>query len=91
MKKLNKLCAYFHTTDLYTCPKCHKELRNYMQELRAKVDVVPLDVKQTIINGLHEGLNVGQALDLVDVEREVGYQIISDNIGSIGFLRKEAV
>jgi len=58
MKRLNQLCKYFHSTDLYKCPKCKKELRNFQAELRAKVDAVPLKRKQEFINNLQKG-NVG--------------------------------
>jgi hypothetical protein len=82
-KKLNKMCEYFHTTNLYTCPQCKKELRNYMQELKAKIETIPKERKQLFLDYLKEG-NVGQAVERIDPKKEfdcsVWFQIISDQI-----------
>lgn len=93
---MKKLCKLFHETNLYDCPSCGKQLRNFQAELRAKIDAVPLEIKQRIIDGLHNGLNVGQAIEasgLKEIESDslVGYTIVSDNINSYEFLRKQAI
>lgn len=83
MKKLNKMCEYFHATDLYTCPKCNKELRSYVGELRAKIDSIPKERKQLFLDYLKEG-NIGQAVARIDPDKEfesnVWFTIISDQI-----------
>jgi len=81
---LNKLCASFHNeTKLYNCPKCGKELRNFQAELRAKVDAIPRETKQELIDNLLKG-NVGEAIKLTDPNSEVEFivwtTIIADQI-----------
>ena len=84
MMKLNKLCEYFHATDLYSCPKCGKELRNFKAELQAKIDLVPLELKQTILDHLKNHKNVGEAMKLTDPDEKyeniVWYNIIGNQI-----------
>lgn len=84
MKKLNKMCQYFHSTELYSCPKCGIELRNFMQEIRDKVKLVPIELKQKILDVLKEGKNIGQAIEIVDPDKKyesiIWFNVISDQI-----------
>lgn len=88
MRKLNKLCAYFHSTELYDCPKCGIKLRDFQAELRAKVDAIPREKKQELLDYLKEG-NVGYAIAKVDPKREVEslvwHTIIADQIEHHGY------
>jgi hypothetical protein len=92
-KKLNKLCAYFHSTDLYSCPKCGIQLRDFKAELRAKVDAIPKERKQELLDHLKDG-NVGYAISKVDPNREVDsliwYTIIGDQIESYDYFNFKA-
>lgn len=77
------MCEYFHSTNLFKCPSCRKELRNYMQELKDKVSTIPKERKQLFLNYLKEG-NIGQAVARIDPDKEfesvVWFQIVSDQI-----------
>lgn len=88
------MCERFHATDLYTCPKCNCELRNFKKELRAKVDAVPIEIKQKILDNL-KTMNVGDAIKASGFEGEslVGFTIVSDQIetSSYSYLRDKAV
>lgn len=82
-RKLNKLCEYFHKTDLFDCPHCGKKLRDYYAELKAKVDAVPIELKQIFLDHL-KNKNVGDAMKATDpnskYESVVWYKIVSDQI-----------
>lgn len=83
-KKLNEMCKYFHATDLYICPKCRCELRNYMQELQAKCAAVPIEIKQKYLDILKDGKTIGEAISGADPESkyptEVWHQIVANQI-----------
>lgn len=83
-KKLNKMCQYFHATDLYDCPKCGAKLRDYKQELLEKCKLVPIELKQTLLDNLKQGMTVGEAIKSVDPDEKhehiVWTQIIADQI-----------
>jgi hypothetical protein len=84
MRKLNKVCEYLHATDLYDCPKCKKELRNFKAELQAKIDAVPIELKQKFLDYLKAGKNVGEAMfetdPLTKFENIVWYNIVGNQI-----------
>ncbi len=81
--KKEKMCEYFHATDLYNCPSCHKELRNFDAERRAVIDGIPRERKQLFLDYLKEG-NIGQAVERIDSSKEfdsgIWFQIVSDQI-----------
>lgn len=93
-KKLRKLCVYFHATNLYTCPNCGCELRNFQKELRAKVDAVPIEIKQKILDGL-KTMNVGDSIKASGFDGEflVASTIIADQIetSTYSWLREKAI
>lgn len=80
MKRLNKLCAYFHSTNLYDCPKCKVKLRDFHAELRAKVDAVPVERKQALIDAFKDGHTVGEAIAIVDPNNEIEFIVWSNII-----------
>jgi len=89
------MCKHFHATDLYKCPSCGKKLRDFQAELRAKIDAIPQEIKQKILDGLRSGMNVGDAIEAsgineIESDSLVGLTIISDNIEKVHFLRTEA-
>ena len=91
MRELNKLCAYFHKTGLVHCPKCNLKInKDYVERIKEKVALVPNEIKQRILDGLHSGLNVGQAIEAVGIDSDIGFQIIADNIETFKYstLRK---
>lgn len=80
---MNRICKELHATDLYDCPKCGVKLRDFRQELRVKVDAVPIEKKQQLLNEL-KSHNVGEAIKIVDPQSEIDdlvwFTIISDQI-----------
>lgn len=79
------------------CLFCHEKVgRTFREKLDDEVDAIPLEIKQRILDALHNGKNVGEATELSglpDTERRtllVG-EIIVRNIGSVQYLKKEAV
>lgn len=82
-KKLNKLCAYFHNTSLFDCPKCGVQLRDFYAELKAKCDAVPRELKQKLLDNLKDK-NIGDAIKATDpdgkYEDVVWFKIIDNQI-----------
>ena len=78
------------------CVLCKKKIGlSFRERLDKKVKKVPQEKKQKLLDVIWEGKTVGEAIDVVDPKRKldsmIWHQIISDNIGSINYLRKEAV
>lgn len=88
MRKLNKQCEYFHSTTLYDCPKCGKKLRDFYVELKAKVDAVPLELKQIFLDHLKDK-NVGDAMKATDpdgkYENIIWYNIVGNQIETMSY------
>ena len=97
MRKLNKLCESFHKMDLagQNCPKCHyfKCGRTYEEKLKEKVDAVPQEKKQKLLDLVWSGLTLGEAAEKAGFEKDTGVyaKILQDNIGQYHYLRKEAI
>ena len=87
-KKLHRLCVEFHATQLYHCPHCGIQLRSFENELREKIDAIPREIKQKLMDELRNG-NVGYAISQVDPNKEIDslvwFTIISDQIGSVSY------
>jgi len=75
------------------CVFCKKKIGlSYKERVQKRVDLVPYLVKQKILDLLHSGKTVGEALDESGIkDRDAGYEIINQNIDSVHFLRNTAL
>lgn len=78
------------------CVLCKKKIGlSFSERLDIKVKRVSQEKKQRLLDAIWEGKTVGEAIDVVDPKRKldsmIWHQIISDNIGSVLYLKKEAV
>ena len=77
------------------CILCDKKIgKSFRQKIREQIDLIPQEKKQALLDALWSGKTVGEAQKIVDPKNEVDSliwgQIISDNIGSVKFLRTKA-
>lgn len=86
---MNQLCIYFHSTDLFDCPKCGKKLRDFYAELKFKCDAVPKELKQEFLNFLKDGKNIGDAIIAIDPQSKyediVWFNIFGNQIENHGY------
>lgn len=78
------------------CLLCKKKIGlSFRERLDIKVKAIPQEKRQKLLDAIWGGKTVGEAIDVVDPKRKldsmIWHQIISDNISSYYFLRKEAV
>lgn len=73
------------------CLFCKKKINlSFTEKLQQKVDAVPQEKKQQLLDLLHEGKTIGQARDSVGLELIVAGEIITQNIVATHFLGREA-
>ena len=94
MRKFNEVCLYFHTeTELEFCPKCKLKIhKGYKEKLQERIDAIPLEMKQKLLDGVWKGFSVGESAKLAGFnEDDVSLygQILYDQIESFNYLRKE--
>lgn len=91
MKKYRyKICEELHKhKSLVNCPKCHAKIGlSYTEELQQKVDAVSKEDKQKILDVIWDGKTVGEAIDVIGIEHEIGFKIVADCIGDVKFLKR---
>lgn len=98
MKKRNtKHCADFHKRELggMLCIWCNsfKCGKTYEEKLQEKIDAVPQEQKQKLLDLVWSGLALGEAARQSGFDTEVGVyaKILADNIGVHHYLRTQAV
>ncbi len=90
---MKKICKEMHKLyKLVHCPVCGLKIgKDYIEKLRDRVNAVPQEKKQKLLDGVWKGLKLGDAIKAAKIEQSVGFQIFADNIGDYHYLRKEAV
>ena len=93
--KMKKECSYksrhndFHDGD-GKCFICKEKVApTYYEKLQAKVDAVPKEDKQKLLDAMWEGKTLGEAMELIGVDTEVGGKIFVDCIGTHRYLKRE--
>lgn len=77
--------------DVEHCFICNEKIgKSFKQKLKEKVALVPLEQKQKLIDLLHNGKTVGEAMRESGItDHLVSGEIIMQNIGEIHYLKKE--
>lgn len=75
------------------CFMCNKKIGlTYQEKNKLGAERVPAEQKQTLLTALHDGKSIGEARELSKID-DIGIacEIITQNIGQIHFLNREAV
>jgi len=77
------LCGY--------CVLCKKKVGpTYKERLAAQVDAIPIETKQKLIDCLHSGKTIGEAMQATGIEETVvAGEIIMRSIGTFSYLKRE--
>lgn len=91
-KKLNKICEELHKyPNLVRCPKCLLKIgKDWHEKLVEKVDGIPKNVHQKVLDLLKEGRTIGDVCIATGFQTEVVCEIIDRNIGTVHFLNQLA-
>ncbi len=76
------------------CFYCNKKINpSFQEKTRKAVDETPKEKKQELLDLMHEGKKLGQAMKITGLDGMVAAQIILDNVEHHGYdsLRKEAI
>ena len=72
------------------CVFCKEKVGlSYEEKLQAKVDAVPKEDKQKLLDVIWEGKTLGEAMEVIGVETEIGAKILVDCIGTHKYLKRE--
>jgi hypothetical protein len=55
---------------------------------RAKAEALPKETRQMFMNGIHQGLTIGQARDMVGIDLDTAMGIMEMNIESLLVLKR---
>lgn len=63
---------------------------NHFKILRKKeMDKLPREIKQKVLDLMHEGKTVGEVKKILELDTMIVAEIISNNLGTISYLKKE--
>jgi len=92
MKKCKSPISHERQKDLVYCMWCKAKIGlSFQEKLDKKVGEVSLEIKQQILDLLHQGKTVGEVCKAVNLELLVVGEIIVRNIGEVHYLRKKAI
>ena len=60
-------------------------------ELQKKIDDVPTDLQQRILDLMHEGKTIGEVCKEVNLETFIVSGVIVKNIGTVAYLKKKVI
>lgn len=70
---------------------CPKSNHHYEIGLRKKVDKIPRETRQKVLDLMHQGWKLGDVAKECNIELDCGLLILKDNISSVEYLRTEAI
>ena len=75
------------------CFYCGKKIgKKYKEKCKEEASLIPIEKKQILLDELHNGKSIGEAKEIAGIDNlGIVCEIITQNIGVINYLKKEAL